>query len=91
MCRPVGSSDAYLYYKFSESLIGAVRDSSVYARIRKELVLQISSKYALGLYEIVKSLRNLKYKQTLCLSVDEWRSKKYVIRLAPDPSTIRRI
>jgi hypothetical protein len=71
--RPVGSGDAYLYYKFSESLIDAVRDSSVYARLRKELVLQISSKYALALYEIVQSLRNLKYKQTLRLSVEEWR------------------
>ena len=73
--RPVGSGDAYLYYTFSKTLIDAVRDSNVYARLRKELVLQISSKYALSLYEIVQSKRNLKYKQTLRLSVEEWRER----------------
>jgi hypothetical protein len=71
--RPIGAGDAYLYYKFSEDLIDAVRDSSVYARLRKDLMLQISSKYALALYEILQSLRNLKYQQTLRLSIEEWR------------------
>ena len=69
------SSDGSVWFKFSQPLIEVVRDSQLYTRMTRDLMLSLQSKYSLALYEIVQSLRKLKYKQSVTYTLDEWREK----------------
>ena len=52
-------SDGLVYYKFPEKLRELVQDSTVFARLQKDVMFSLSSKYALALYEMIMRRGNL--------------------------------
>ena len=51
--------DGLVYYKFPAKLRELVQDSTVFARLQKDVMFQLSSKYALALYEMIQRRGNL--------------------------------
>ena len=51
--------DGYFYYRFDDDFRAIVRDSRIFARIHKDVMMALSSKYALALYEMVQKRGNL--------------------------------
>ena len=47
-------ADGQVYYRFPRPLRKLISDSSIFARLSKEVMLNLSSKYALALYEMVQ-------------------------------------
>ena len=64
----------YLYYKFPDELREIIRNSSVFARLRTQIMYSFQCKYALKLYELVEKRIQLKYKQAEYFEVGEFRS-----------------
>jgi hypothetical protein len=53
------NSDGLLHYRFPSELRTIIRDSTIFARIRKDVMFALSSKYALALYEMLQKRGNL--------------------------------
>lgn len=51
-----------IYYKFSDDVVELIRNSDIFARLKREVVHSLSSKYSLALYEILSKRINLEYK-----------------------------
>lgn len=51
-----------LTYDFHRKLVPVLRDSNTYARMEVKVLSSFSSKYALGLYEVLASKMNLRHK-----------------------------
>lgn len=51
--------DGFLYYRFDDDFRALVKDSRIFARIQKNVMMALSSKYALALYEMVQKRGNL--------------------------------
>ena len=66
-------SDGQVYYRFPRPLRKLISDSSIFARLSKEVMLNLSSKYALALYEMVQKRGNLTHKTTEIFTVQELR------------------
>lgn len=66
-------ADGQVYYRFPRPLRRLISDSSIFARLSKEVMLNLSSKYALALYEMVQKRGNLKHKTTEIFTVQELR------------------
>jgi plasmid replication initiation protein len=66
-------ADGQVYYRFPRPLRRLISDSSIFARLSKEVMLNLSSKYALALYEMVQKRGNLTHKTTEVFTVQELR------------------
>ena len=63
------------YYSFSDSMRKMLVLSSVFARLRRDLIYQFRSKYALTLYEMLQKRINLSHKTSDNFTIDEIRQK----------------
>ena len=66
-------SDGLVYYRFPRPLRKLIADSSIFARLEKQVMLHLSSKYALALYEMVQKRGNLQHKTSETFTVQELR------------------
>lgn len=57
-----GRSDGLLEYEIPARLRKIIRNSQVFARLQREVMFALSSKYALTLYEMVQKRGNLRWK-----------------------------
>lgn len=62
------------YYSFSDSMRNMLAKSSVFARLRRDLIYQFRSKYALTLYEMLQKRINL-HKTSEDFTIEEIRQK----------------
>lgn len=65
--------DGLLYFEIPLGLRKIIKDSTVFARLQKEVMFALSSKYALTLYEMVQKRGNLRFKSTERFSLEELR------------------
>ncbi len=65
--------DGVLHYEIPARLRTIIRDSTVFARLQREIMFALSSKYALTLYEMVQKRGNLKYRTSERFSIDDLR------------------
>lgn len=54
--------DGLLHYEIPPRLRRIIRNSTIFARLQKEVMFALSSKYALTLYEMVQKRGNLRYR-----------------------------
>lgn len=66
--------DGLLTYEIPGRLRRIISNSTVFARLRREIMFALSSKYALTLYEMVQKRGNLKYRTTDRFTLDELRA-----------------
>lgn len=69
----VRAPDGQLYYSFSDEMRAIIRNSSVFARLRRDVIFALKSKYALALYEIIQKRANLDWKNSEEFDVDRFR------------------
>lgn len=67
------SPDGLLYYGFSAELRAIIRDSSIFARLHRDVILALSSKYSLALYEVCRKRVNLGHKWSEEFTVQRFR------------------
>ena len=65
----VGHSEGMLEYEIPSRLRKIIRNSQVFARLQREVMFALSSKYALTLYEIVQKRGNLRWKASETLTL----------------------
>lgn len=53
------ADDGMVHYNFSEELRDIIRESTVFARLHKQIMFALSSKYSLALYEMIQKRGNL--------------------------------
>jgi hypothetical protein len=63
-----------IYYSFPAAVRGIIRESSQYARLQKQVMFALSSKYALTLYEMVQKRGNMTWKTSEEFPLDKFRS-----------------
>lgn len=63
-----------LYYRFPAKLRTIIKKSTQFARLKKEIVFALSSKYALALYELISKRINLKHKTSEEIQIDRFRA-----------------
>ena len=66
--------DGLLHYEIPARLRKIISNSTVFARLKREIMFALTSKYALTLYEMVQKRGNLKYRTSEKLSINELRS-----------------
>ncbi len=67
------SPDGMLRYEFPARLRAIIRESTIFARLQKEVMFALSSKYALALYEMVQKRGNLNLKSHEDFAIGEFR------------------
>lgn len=65
--------DGLLEYEIPQRLRRIIKDSTVFARLQREVMFALSSKYALTLYEMIQKRGNLKYRSSEKFSLDDLR------------------
>ena len=65
--------DGIFRYEFPAKLRRIIKDSAIFARIQKEVMFDLTSKYSLALYEMVQKRGNLQYKSEDVFSIEEIR------------------
>lgn len=65
--------DSLLYYRFPPELREIIRESSVFARLRKDVIFALSSKYALCLYEVLQKRGNLGWQWQEEFTIERFR------------------
>lgn len=65
--------DGILEYEIPARLRRVIKDSTIFARLQREVMFALSSKYALTLYEMVQKRGNLKYKSSERFSIAQLR------------------
>jgi len=65
--------DGLLHYEIPARLRRIIGDSTVFARLKREVMFALSSKYALTLYEMIQKRGNLKFKSSERFSLDDLR------------------
>ena len=65
--------DGLLYFEIPRGLRKIIKDSTVFARLQKEVMFALSSKYALTLYEMVQKRGNLRFKSSERFTLEELR------------------
>jgi len=74
-CKLDHNPQGLAYYTFPEPIRAALGNSSVFARLRRDLLCQFRSKYALSLYEMAQKRINLAYKTSEDFTIDDIRKK----------------
>ena len=67
------AADGKLYYSFSDEMRAIIRNSNIFARLRRDVIFALSSKYALALYEIIQKRGNLDWKHSEELDIEQFR------------------
>ena len=67
------AQNGLLYYKFDPDLRAVISESTVFARLQKDILLQLSSKYSLCLYELIQRRVNLTHKWSEDFTIEEIR------------------
>ena len=65
--------DGLLEYEIPQRLRRIIKDSTVFARLQREVMFALSSKYALTLYEMIQKRGNLKYRASEKFSLEDLR------------------
>ena len=65
--------DGLLEYEIPQRLRRIIKDSTVFARLQREVMFALSSKYALTLYEMVQKRGNLRWRSAEKFSLEEMR------------------
>ncbi len=65
--------DGIISYTFSKQLRDIVRDSQIFARLQREVMYQLTSKYSLVLYEMIQKRGNQRFIREQAFEVDELR------------------
>lgn len=65
--------DGVLEYEIPARLRKIIKDSTVFARLQREVMFALSSKYALTLYEMIQKRGNLRYRAAEKFSLDDLR------------------
>lgn len=65
--------DGLLHYEIPPRLRRIIKDSTIFARLQKEVMFALSSKYALTLYEMVQKRGNLIYRSSEDFVIGEMR------------------
>lgn len=65
--------DGVLEYEIPQRLRKIIKDSTVFARLQREVMFALSSKYALTLYEMIQKRGNLKFKSSEVFTLDDLR------------------
>ncbi len=65
--------DGVISYTFSKQLREIIRDSQIFARLQREVMYQLSSKYSLVLYEMIQKRGNQRFIREQAFEVDELR------------------
>jgi hypothetical protein len=65
--------DGILYYRFPAELRAVIRRSSIFARLRRDVIFALSSKYALCLYEVLQKRGNLGWKWSEEFTLERFR------------------
>jgi hypothetical protein len=65
--------DGLLEYEIPQRLRRIIKNSTVFARLQREVMFALSSKYALTLYEMIQKRGNLRYRSTEKFSLDDLR------------------
>ena len=65
--------DGLLEYEIPARLRRIIKDSTVFARLQREVMFALSSKYALTLYEMIQKRGNMRWKSSEKFSVDDLR------------------
>ncbi|MGB3407486.1 MAG: replication initiation protein [Jannaschia sp.] len=66
-------SDGLLEYEIPARLRKVISNSTIFARLQREVMFALTSKYALTLYEMVQKRGNLRWKSSERLSLEEIR------------------
>lgn len=66
--------DGWIKYKFSEDAEKMMLNSNVFARIQREIMFALSSRYSLALYEILAKRVNLKHTQAEVFEITTFRA-----------------
>ncbi|MEL6519408.1 MAG: replication initiation protein [Pseudomonadota bacterium] len=66
--------DGLLHYEIPARLRKIISDSTVFARLKREVMFALTSKYALTLYEMVQKRGNLKYRSSERFTLDDLRA-----------------
>jgi hypothetical protein len=66
-------NDGLFEYEIPPRLRKIIRNSNVFARLQREVMFALSSKYALTLYEMVQKRGNLKYRASEKFTIDALR------------------
>ena len=74
-CKLDHNPQGLVYYTFPEPIRAAVESSTMFARLRRDLLCQFRSKYALSLYEMVQKRVNLSFKTSEDFTLDDLRQK----------------
>jgi len=74
LTEEINDAEGLLYYSFHAGLRVIIKQSSQYARLQKQVLLTLSSKYALALYEMVQKRGNLKHKTSEEFPLDRFRA-----------------
>lgn len=70
-CNPQGLA----YYTFPDPIRAALASSTVFARLQRDVLCQLRSKYALSLYEMLQKRANLSYKKSEDFTLEDFRNK----------------
>lgn len=65
--------DGVLEYEIPARLRKIIRDSTVFARLQREVMFALSSKYALTLYEMIQKRGNLRYRSAEKFALEDLR------------------
>ena len=74
-CKLDHNPQGLAYYTFPEPIRNALESSTVFARLRRDLLSQFRSKYALSLYEMVQKRANLSFKSGEDFTLEDLRKK----------------
>ena len=66
-------ADGLLEYEIPQRLRRIIKDSTVFARLQKEVMFALSSKYALTLYEMIQKRGNLRWRSSERFSLEDMR------------------
>src|SRR5512132_95077 len=67
------ADEGLLYYSFPPGLRSIIRRSRIFARLRKDVIFALSSKYALALYELCEKRVNMGWRWQEEFSVERFR------------------
>ena len=72
--------DGVFRYRFDPKLVEVLKESSIYAQLKKNVIWAFSSKYAMALYEVVERRRNMDYVTAETFTLEEFR---YLLDVQP--------
>ena len=71
---PYEDPDGWIKYRFSEDAENMMLNSTVFARIQREVMWSLTSRYSLALYEILAKRINLKHLQSEVFDLEMFRA-----------------